>query len=74
MGGCRLRPRRFARPCRYTLLSRHALQLILPTEHLLGDWYGMRSWLEDHGITPTLTFVTDALGNPTGGKRQSLVQ
>ena len=31
----------------------------------------MRSWLEDHGITPTVTFVTDALGNPTGGKRQS---
>ena len=46
-------------------------QLILPSEHLLGDWYGMRTWLEDHGITPTLTFVTDALGNPTGGKRQS---
>jgi len=45
-------------------------QLILPTEHLLGDWYGMRGWLEDHGITPTLTFVTDALGNPTGGQRQ----
>src|SRR5262245_4503820 len=45
-------------------------QLILPSEHLLGDWYGMRSWLEDHGITPTVTFVTDALGNPTGGRRQ----
>jgi carbohydrate-selective porin OprB len=26
--------------------------------------------LEDRGITPTLTFVTDALGNPTGGIRQ----
>src|SRR6266705_2805459 len=46
-------------------------QLSLPSEHLLGDWYGMRSWLEDHGITPTLTFVTDALGNPSGGMRQS---
>jgi porin len=46
-------------------------QLILPREHLLGDWYGMRRWLEDHGITPTLTFVTDALGNPTGGQQQS---
>src|SRR6266545_2114694 len=45
-------------------------QLMLPSEHLLGDWYGMRSWLEDHGITPTLTFVTDALGNPTGGRQQ----
>jgi porin len=45
-------------------------QLILPREHLLGDWYGSRTWLEDHGITPTLTFVTDSLGNPTGGTDQ----
>ena len=45
-------------------------QLILPREHLLGDWYGMRTWLEDQGIVPTLTFVTDSLGNPSGGKDQ----
>jgi porin len=45
-------------------------QLTLPRAHLLGDWYGLRPWLEDHGITPTLTFVTDALGNPTGGREQ----
>jgi porin len=45
-------------------------QLILPREHLLGDWYGTRTWLEDRGITPTLTFVTDSLGNPTGGREQ----
>src|SRR5262245_22893083 len=45
-------------------------QLVLPREHLLGDWYGSRTWLEDHGITPTLTFVTDSLGNPTGGSEQ----
>src|ERR1051326_3404182 len=45
-------------------------KLILPREHLLGDWYGTRTWLEDHGITPTLTFVTDSLGNPTGGGGQ----
>jgi hypothetical protein len=43
-------------------------QLTLPSVHLLGDWYGVRPWLEDHGITPTVTFVTDALGNPTGGR------
>jgi porin len=43
-------------------------QLTLPSAHLLGDWYGLRPWLEDHGITPTVTFVTDALGNPTGGR------
>ncbi len=45
-------------------------QLILPREHLLGDWYGTRTWLEDRGIVPTLTFVTDSLGNPSGGKEQ----
>src|SRR5215475_5624725 len=45
-------------------------QLILPREHLLGDWLGTRTWLEDHGITPTFTFVTDAVGNPTGGSEQ----
>src|SRR5262252_3260981 len=45
-------------------------QLILPREHLFGDWFGTRTWLEDHGITPTLTFVTDSLGNPTGGRDQ----
>src|SRR5215470_729475 len=45
-------------------------KLILPRENLLGDWYGTRTWLEDNGITPTLTFVTDSLGNPTGGTDQ----
>src|SRR4029450_13964933 len=45
-------------------------QLVLPRDHLLGDWYGTRTWLEDRGITPTLTFVTDSLGNPSGGKEQ----
>jgi len=45
-------------------------QLILPREHLLGDWCGTRTWLEDQGIVPTLTFVTDSLGNPSGGKEQ----
>jgi porin len=45
-------------------------QLMLPREHLLGDWYGTRTWLEDRGIVPTLTFVTDSLGNPSGGKDQ----
>jgi porin len=45
-------------------------QLILPREHLLGDWYGTRTWLEERGIVPTLTFVTDSLGNPSGGKEQ----
>src|SRR5882757_10166724 len=45
-------------------------QLILPRQHLLSDRYGARAWLEEHGITPTFTLITDALGNPTGGQRQ----
>src|SRR5262249_29402437 len=45
-------------------------QLVLPREHLFGDWFTIRTWLEDHGVTPTLTFVTDSLGNPTGGREQ----
>jgi len=52
-----------------TLSPTTPFQLILPSEHLLGDWYGQREWLEDHGFTPTFTFVTDALGNPSGGMR-----
>jgi porin len=44
-------------------------RLVLPQGHLLGDWYGLRTWLEDHSVTPTATFVTDALGNPRGGMR-----
>jgi porin len=49
-------------------------QLVLPQQHLLGDWYGVRTWLEAHGITPTVTFVMDALGNPSGGVRQGFRQ
>src|SRR5262247_4155383 len=52
-----------------TLSPTTPFQLILPSEHLLGDWYGVRPWLEERGFTPTFTFVTDALGNPSGGMR-----
>jgi porin len=45
-------------------------QLILPRDHLLGEWQDARPWLEDHGITPTLTYVSDFAGNPTGGRSQ----
>jgi porin len=45
-------------------------QLALPRDHLFGDWYGARNWLEDRGVDPTLTFVTDSLGNPSGGVKR----
>jgi porin len=51
-------------------LASTPFQLVLPTGHLLGDWGGMRTWLEEHGITPTLTLVIDALGNPMGGEQK----
>ena len=43
--------------------------LVLPVDHLLGDWWGLRTRLEDQGITPSLTFeflqkVTDAPLHP----------
>ena len=47
-------------------------QLSLPQGHLFGDWYGMRSTLANWGLTPTLTYVADIAGNPTGGKSQGI--
>lgn len=38
--------------------------------YLLGDWWGARSWLADRGIKPSVLLITDAFGNPVGGKRQ----
>jgi porin len=46
-------------------------QLVLPSEHLFGDWGGLRPKLEKSGIIPRLTLVTDAAGNPSGGRSQS---
>ncbi len=43
-------------------------QLMLPSEHLLGDWGGLRTKLEKQGITPRLILVTDLAGNPRGGR------
>lgn len=45
-------------------------QLVLPSEHLLGSWGGLRPKLEESGITPRLTFITDVAGNPSGGRSQ----
>lgn len=51
-------------------LANTPFQLVLPSQHLLGDWFTIRRDLEKSGITPTLTFVTDAAGNPSGGMQQ----
>jgi porin len=47
-------------------------QLTLPHPHFFGDWYGARPWLEDKGLTTTLTFVSDVAGNVTGGRSQGV--
>jgi porin len=57
-------------PAGTRVLADTPFQLILPRQNLLGDWDGVRSRLEERGVTPTLTLLTDALGNPTGGRRQ----
>jgi porin len=45
-------------------------QIVLPSGHLLGDWWGVRTKLEDAGIKPSLTLVTDFAWNPSGGANQ----
>ena len=55
-------------------LAETPFRLVLPQGHLFGDWAGSRTWLEERGITPALTFVMDALGNPTGGLQQGFRQ
>lgn len=43
-------------------------QIPMPSGHLLGDWFGARTWLEDQGITPSVTFESDMAGNVSGGR------
>lgn len=53
-------------------VSLRPFQLILPTEHLFGDWFGLRSNAALIGISPSVTFVSDIAGNVTGGKSQGV--
>jgi porin len=48
--------------------------IVLPVDHLLGDWYGLRTRLEGEGITPGLTIESDLAGNPVGGKRRGFTE
>jgi porin len=47
---------------------------LLPPAHLFGDWFGLRSRLDDRGITPTVTWVSDMVGNPVGGLRHGFTE
>ncbi len=44
----------------------------LDRPYLTGDWGGLRTRLLRLGVAPTLTFVTDVLGNPVGGESKAL--
>jgi porin len=48
--------------------------LSLPVDHLFGDWFGARTQLEDSGVTPSVTFVSNLMGNPVGGLRQGFTE
>jgi porin len=48
--------------------------VLLPSGHLFGDWYGLRSRLEAQGITPSVTWVTNMAGNPVGGREQAFTE
>jgi porin len=45
-------------------------ELVLPADHLLGNWGGLRPRFEESGITPKLTLTTDFMANPLGGRSQ----
>ena len=48
--------------------------LVLPAEHWLGNWAGLRPRLEDSGISSSITWVSDLAGNPVGGVRQGFTE
>lgn len=41
-----------------------------PVEHLFGDWWGARPYLEDQGIYLTFDALTEFAGNVSGGVKQ----
>src|SRR5436190_1831712 len=55
-----------------TPVNLRPFQLTLACAHLLRDWYGTQSQLEEQGFTPTLSLVTDIAGNSIGGRDQGI--
>jgi porin len=43
-----------------------------PPAHLLGDWGGARSYLDDRGIDLQLDYTTETAANVSGGRRQGI--
>jgi porin len=59
---------------RVDLRTFSAPNVLLPNEHWLGDWAGLRTRMENGGISPTVTWVSDLAGNPVGGLRQGFTE
>jgi porin len=59
---------------RVDLRTFRAPDLLLPTDHWLGDWGGLRTRMEKSGTVPTITWVSDMAGNPFGGLRQGFTE
>jgi hypothetical protein len=41
-------------------------------ETLTKDWIGLRTYLDELGIKPTISYTTQPMGNPTGGLSQGV--
>ncbi len=48
--------------------------VILPADHLFGDWFGRLPAWEESGFKPTLTWITNFAGNPVGGREQGFTE
>ncbi|MGH8071113.1 MAG: carbohydrate porin [Candidatus Entotheonellia bacterium] len=44
----------------------------LQQPYMTGTWGGLRERLVTAGVTPTITYTADVLGNPVGGQRRAL--
>jgi len=39
---------------------------------LTGTWFGLRETLTQRGVTPSINYTADVLGNPVGGQRRGI--
>jgi porin len=39
---------------------------------LTGDWWGVRNYLDDSGVTTSLSYTNNIAGNPVGGRSQAV--
>jgi hypothetical protein len=45
------------------------VELELGQQYMTGSWGGLRNRLSNAGLTATMTYTTDLLGNPIGGRQ-----